>query len=133
MAAEVNFVHVTSHENALYIGIQSMASCQFVMEPKNVTVTEGDTIKLFCSMAVLSNDIATWVINGLEYYWTDLSTIEGYRFNLRDNSLTIHNSSHWLDGSSFRCILNDCESRVGYLTVNLPSTQSSMTDSTSGK
>ena len=87
------------------------------MEPGNVTVTEGESTKLNCTMAVISEDIATWVINGLEYYWSDFAIIEVFSFDLRDNSLTIHNSPRTLDGASFQCILDNHESKVGYLTV----------------
>ena len=68
-------------------------------------------------MDMISEDIATWVIDGLEYYWSDFGSTKRYSFNLRDNSLTIHYSSPSLDGSSFQCILDNRRSRIGYLRV----------------
>ena len=68
-------------------------------------------------MATMSEDIATWVIDGLEYYWSDFGSIQIYTFNLRDNSLTIHHSPISLDGTSFQCILDNRRSRIGYLRV----------------
>ena len=89
----------------------------FTSEPSNITVVEGESVTFNCSMAVMSEDIATWVIDGLEYYWSDFRSIQIYMFNLRDNSLTIHNSPTSLDGSSFQCILDNHRSRIGYLHV----------------
>ena len=101
------------------------------MEPVNITVAEGESTKLNCTMAAISEDIAIWVINGLEYYWSDFANIELYSFDLRDNSLTIHNSPRALDGTSFQCVLDNHESRIGYLTVlRLPSTTSNSSVST---
>lgn len=107
-----------------YIGV-------FVSEPSNITVVEGESIKLNCSVGVISEDIATWVINGLEYYWSDFSTTEVYTFDLRDNSLTIHNLSRFLDGNSYQCILDNCRSQIGYLSVlyNKSHTSSTTTNS----
>ena len=89
----------------------------FIEEPFNVTVAEGESIKFNCSMGVISEDIATWVINGLEYYWSDFLIIEVYTFDLQDNSLAIHNSPRSLDGNSYQCILDNQRSRIGYLSV----------------
>ena len=96
-----------------YVG----AGSHFVMQPSNITVTEGDSKKLNCTMAALSEDIAIWVINGLEFYWTEFANMEVFSFDLRDNSLTIHNTPRSLDGTSFRCILDNHKSNIGYLTV----------------
>ena len=90
-------------------------------------------------MAVISEDIATWVINGLEYYWSDFSRIEVYTFDLRDNSLTIHNSPRSLDGNSYQCIVDNCRSQKGYLSVlyikspTSPTTSNSSNSSLTGK
>ena len=115
-----------------YIGV-------FVSEPSNITVVEGESIKLNCSMAVISEDIATWVINGLEYYWSDFSKIEVYTFDLLDNSLTIHNSTRFLNGNSYQCIVDNCRSQIGYLSVlynkslTLPTTTNSSNSFLTGK
>lgn len=82
-----------------------------------MTVIEGKSVRLNCSMAIISDDIATWVISGVEYYWSDFSSIHFYTFDLRDNSLTVNNSPRLLDGTSFQCVLGDHESQIGYLKV----------------
>ena len=68
-------------------------------------------------MAVISEDIATWVIDGLEYYWSDFGSIQTYTFNLHDNSLTVQHSPTSLDGTSFQCILHNRRSQIGYIRV----------------
>ena len=103
----------------------------FVLEPINVTVIEGESTKMNCSTGVINEDIAIWEIGGLEFYWTEFADIEVFSFDLRDNSLTINNSPHSLDGTSFRCILGNYESQLGYLTVLHLSTTASTTNSTS--
>ena len=65
----------------------------------------------------MSDSIAIWVIDGLQYYWSDFRSIDHYTFNRADNSLTINNSPRTLDGSSYQCVLSQEESNIGYLTV----------------
>ena len=89
----------------------------FTSEPSNITVVEGESITFNCSMSAMNDDIATWIIDGLEYFWSDFGTKQIYSFNLSDNSLTINYSPTSLDGSSFQCILDNHRSQIGYLRV----------------
>ena len=88
-----------------------------------MTVLEGESIIINCTSA-MSGGIAIWIIDGVQYYWSDFKSINEYTFNRVDNSLTIINSSRTLDGTSYQCVLHQEESKVGYLTVlyTFPST-----------
>ena len=62
-------------------------------------------------------NIATWVIDGFQYYYADLLDSPCFTYNQFDNSLTIRNASKGLDGYSFQCKLNRRSSNIGYLSV----------------
>ena len=93
-----------------------LAESYFTSEPVNVTVLEGESIRVNCSNT-MSDSIAIWIIDGLQYYWSDFRSIDQYTFNRADNSLIINNSPRTLDGSSYQCVLSQEESNIGYLTV----------------
>ena len=93
-----------------------LAASYFILEPVNVTVLEGESIRMNCTNT-MSDSIAIWMIDGLQYYWSDFRSIDQYTFNRADNSLTINNSPRTLDGSSYQCVLSQEESNIGYLTV----------------
>ena len=96
--------------------IDLAAASIFISEPVNVTVLEGESIRINCT-STMSDSIAIWIIDGLRYYWSDFSSIGQYSINIVDNSLTINNSPRTLDGSSYQCVLSQEESNIGYLTV----------------
>ena len=95
--------------------ITDLAASNFISQPSNVTVFEGESIRINCTSTM--NGIAIWIIDGLQYYWSEFKTIDLYTFNRADNSLLIHDSPRTLDGSSYKCVLNQEESSTGYLTV----------------
>ena len=96
--------------------IDLAAASIFITEPVNVTVLEGESIRINCT-STMSDSIAIWIIDGLRYYWSDFRSIDQYTFNIVDNSLTINNSPRTLDGSSYQCVLSQEKSNIGYLTV----------------
>ena len=90
----------------------------FLYQPYNISIYEGEGTKFNCTLAqAMSGLIATWIINGQRHYWTDFMLIPTYSFDLRDNSLTVHNASRNLDGSSYQCVINRLASRIAYLTI----------------
>ena len=96
----------------------------FISEPANVTVFEGESLTLNCT-STMTSSIPLWIINGVQYYWSDFKRIDQYTFIVANNSLTIHNVPRTLDGASYQCVFNQQASQVGYLTVlyELTSTQ----------
>ena len=104
--------------NIPFISLLDHSESAFLYQPYNISIYEGEDTKYNCTPAHEENGgIAIWVINGQRYYWTDFLSIPTYSFDLRDNSLTIHNVSQDLDGVSYQCIINRRASRVAYLTV----------------
>ena len=95
--------------------IVDLAASIFISQPSNVTVFEGESVRINCTSTV--SGIAIWIIDGLQYYWSEFKSIDQYTFNRADNSLIIHDSPRTLDGSSYKCVLNQEESNTGYLTV----------------
>ena len=88
----------------------------FTSEPVNVTVLEGESIRFNCTRT-MSDSIAIWIIDDLQYYWADFRNIHQYTFSRADNSLTVNNAPRTLDGTSYQCVLNQEESNTGYLKV----------------
>lgn len=123
---------------SLYLSLADhRGSGLFVSEPFNSTINEGETIHFNCTLAAEQSNqlIAVWIIDGLQYYLGDFKRTSTYSYNLADNSLTIHNISRTLDGSSFQCIINRQASKTGYLIVQYTYVAASetTTDSDSSK
>ena len=94
----------------------------FAHEPCNLTISEFESVIFNCSLVHRSSqDQATWIIRGLQYYFHDFQYTPEYSYNPLSGSLTIHNASRSQDGSTFQCIINRKSSRVGYLTVEYQS------------
>ena len=82
-----------------------------------MTLYEGENTVLNCTPAQRIGLIATWIIDGERYYHTDFMSISTYTFDVQDNSLTVHNASRNLDGTSYQCVIDRRASRIAYLTV----------------
>ena len=69
----------------------------------------------------MNTDVVIWIINDLQYYWSDFNDLHEYTYDSLDNSLTINHSPRTLDGASFQCVVNhQTPSATGYLTVISP-------------
>ena len=105
-------------------------------EPTNVTILEGESTRINCT-TTMPDSIATWILNGRLYYWSDFMNddhLDVYTLDLVDNSLTINNAPRTLDNTSFQCVVNNHLSMTGYLTVLymvLPTSTVPITRSTS--
>ena len=95
------------------------AESLFLFEPTNITILEGESIRMNCTTTMhMPDDIVIWILNGRQYYWSDFSDLDVYTLDLVDYSLTINNAPRTLDKTSFQCVVNDHQlSAIGYLTV----------------
>ena len=83
-----------------------------------MTISEFERVIFNCSLVHRSSqDQATWIIRGLQYFFHDFLHTPEYSYNPINGSLTINNASRSLDGASFQCIINRKSSRIGYLTI----------------
>ena len=88
----------------------------FISEPANVTVLEGESTRINCT-TTMKDDVVIWIIDDLQYFWSDFHNLDLYTLDPFDNSLTINHAPRTLDGTSFQCVVNHQLSATGYLTV----------------
>ena len=98
-------------------------SGDWFLQPFNKTVDEGLGVIFNCvrtSNSTGQPEMATWVVNGFRYYWTDFRSLHGFIFISHNNSLVLYNISRRLDGYTFQCIIDRQASQIAYLTVWYP-------------
>lgn len=80
---------------------------------------EGDSPTFDC---VYKDGYGTpyWRVNGTEYYWNRLPPIYTLHLVIGNFSITVSEATFSISGTSYQCVVDGLESRIGYLFVNTP-------------
>ena len=90
------------------------ASINFLREPTDISVYEGESAKFDCSFTG-SDEVPFWGINGTYYDYSELPP--GYTISQSDFSLTIVNVNIAMNRTSLNCFIGGEESNTAFLYV----------------